>query len=241
MMAVCSVGLSFVCLCLFLDASGLLNHGQVSPTVTAYPGDIWNELYGFKKQLDVIHKENQELKKNQSELLSQIQQKQNMSIFSSTDIQTLKDRLDMLENKYNEIENNQTALYLALEKDNKDLMQNHTHFCSEVSNRIGKHETDFGNLNNSFLALSSVQKATASVVTALQGEQIANKLGISGLQRNFSDLSNILYKQINSIDTLDRNMKSEMGTLNSTLQISLTGTFLSYQNDFSLPLSDYQI
>ena len=278
-MAVYSVGLICVCGYLSLGVSGLLNHGQVSPTVTAYSDHVWKELYTFKKQLDAIQKENQELKKNQSELFSHIKQKQNMSNISSADIQKLQDRLDGLEKENNELKINQTALYMetetqkkelknettmrlgmerqirelmknetmlrldmkAVKKANEDLRKNQTLFCSEVTSRISKHETDFGHLNNSFKALSSVQKATASVVTALQGEEIANKLGISGLQRNLSEINTILYNQNNSIDTLDRNMKSEMRILNSSLQASLTGMFLTHPNDLSDPFPDSQM
>ena len=213
----CSVGLSCVCLCLFWGVSGLLNHGQVSPAVTAYPGDIWKELYGFKKQLDTIQKENQELKTNQSQLLSQIKQKQNMSTYSSTDIQKLHTRLERLENENYEIKMNQSALSLemerqttelkdnetmlrlemkALETENEELRKNQTLFRSAVTDHMQKElvnlthyienmKQDFGHMNNSFVALSSVQKATTSLVTTLQGEQIANKLGISGLQEEF--------------------------------------------------------
>ena len=98
-----------MCGYLSLGVSGLLNNRQVSPD------HIWEELYTLKKQLDAIQKDNQELKKNQSELLSQIQQKQNMSTFSGTDIKKLQDRLERFENENRNMKSEMRTLNSSLQ------------------------------------------------------------------------------------------------------------------------------
>ena len=120
-----------LCESVLSGVSGLSKTGDVPqrPTVATYPDHLWEELYKFRIQLDILRKENQELKNNQSELRSQISQKHNMSAFSSMDIQQLRGQMKVLKMENSEIKMNQSAMYREIEKlyvQNRELEGNET-------------------------------------------------------------------------------------------------------------------
>ena len=223
-----SFKLFLMCEFLLCGVVELLNHGKQDSsrtTVTANPDNIWEELYKIKADMDLIRKENQELKKNQS---YQNQQHQNTSIISPSDIQQLRYQIKAFEVENEEWRKNHTLLFTEV-----------TDVRNEIVNLMHdslKCERDLEQLNKSFIALQSVQRATASLATTLQGEQIANRLGISELQNNFHNQSNSIRgieqslktehtSVTNSIaalnQTFDRNMKSQMMALNASVQTAL--------------------
>ena len=201
-----------------VTVSTLLNKGQVTqaPTTAANTNLLWQELFTMQKEMINMRKENGNFKA----LLDQIQREYG----------DMKVRLDQIQVENNELKKNQSALILEVQglknKSESDIANIPPLTLSSITTRIEdleRNQSAIVNLpvalNTSIESLKSLQRATAGMSSSLQGEQIADRLLISGLQKNLSDVYNYVstlqHGLHNTNDILDHRFNTLEGVIHN--------------------------
>ena len=165
----------FVAYVLF-TASALLNNNQVPtrPAESTISNEIWHKLSNVQEQLITILKENS----------------------------IMKVRLDQIEKENEDLKKNQSASNLEVEYlksickcgNVSSMTTGDVTTLYSIETRLDEVEKNQSNIVNVPSTLNEsvklLQKASAAVVSSLQGEQIRSNLLISGLQQNLSIAEN---------------------------------------------------
>ena len=204
-----------------VTVSSLLNNEQVTQAPMTAPNRdlLWQELLNMQKQLNSIQKENGDFKAQ----LDQIHRENG----------DMKVRLDQIQNENKELKRNQTALMFVVDSlintSKCDISNLTSRILAGITTRIEDLERNQSaivnlpvTLNTSIESLKSLQRATATVSSSLQGEQIASRVLMSGLLKNLSDIYNyvsMLQHNINgSLEPRFNNLERAIHNLNNSIK-----------------------
>ena len=184
-------------------ASALLNNNQVPTRTTesTTSNEIWHKLFNLQEQLITIQKENSITKKDNGDL--------------KIDIAAMKVRLDQIEKENEDLKKNQSAFSLEVEHlqstckcgNVSSITTGDATTLSSLKTRLDEWEGNQtkilnipSSLNASIESVKLLQKASAAVVSSLQGEQIRSNLLISVLQQNLSNAEINLESRLTSLN-----------------------------------------
>ena len=222
----------FLCYGIHLvTVSALLNYGQFTqtPKTATNTNLLWQELFNMQKQINSIQKENGNLKVQLDKIQKEneeLKSNQNHSRFEIAELRKNQSDLSLeVERLKKSCKCNQTdAIFL---RDNETLSSIKGTLSEPQINPTAAVSLPF-TMNANIETLKSLQRATASIVSSLQGEQIASRLLVDEIQRNLSDIINYVGKLQNRLHNINGSLSQRLTSYNTSFQTSLRGKISVY-------------
>ena len=183
---------------------------QVSPRPTEDSNEIWHKLFNMQEQLNVIQKDNGNLRVQLAEMGNRLNliQRENEDLKKNQSVLTLE--IDYLKNTC--ISGNISSVSTS----DSETISNHKIRLDELEGNQTANLNLHSTLNASIESLKFLQKASAGVVSSLQGEQIKSNLLITALQSNLSNAETQLESMITTLNnTLVASRKASAVALSS--------------------------